>query len=443
MTKIRRRNALRLSAAGALAAGSGGLAGILASGRAPAYAQGQTMHWLRWADFVPASDQLLKGDITKECEKALGMKLTVETINANDIQARITAAIQSGAGPDIFLALNNWPQLYADSCSDVSDVADELGKAQGGFYDVCKTVGTVGGKWIGLPWAVGGGLVAYRKSWLAEAGSPNGFPTTWDEYRAVGKKLKAAGHPYGQTAGHTFGDAPSWWYPYLWSWGGKEVEADGKTVVLNSPQTVESVKFAVALWKETMDEGGLAWDDTSNNRAFLSGSISATNNGASIYIEAKKKPDSYQTENGTPMKDDILHASIPGGAGGVFNLPGPFTNLLMKYSKNQDAAKQFMRWVSSKDIFEKWFTSQQGFTDGPTKMWEDDPVWNIDPVLAPFKKIPITGRMLGYAGAPNQKAAEVQTKYIIVDMYAKAIQGMDAAESVKAAHDELVTIYGA
>ena len=55
----------------------------------------------------------------------------------------------------------------------------------------------------------------------------------------------------------------------------------------------------------------------------------------------------------------------------------------------------------------------------------------------------ITGRLLGYAGKPNQTAAEVQSKYIIVDMYAKAIQGMDAAVSVKAAHAELVTIYGA
>src|SRR3984957_18050722 len=180
MGKIRRRKALQLSGASALAATTGGLAGILASGRAPAYAQTQTMHWLRWADFVPSSDVLLKGEITKLCDKDLGMKLTVETINANDIQARITAAIQSGAGPDIFMCLNNWPQLYADSCSDVSDVADELGKAQGGFYDICNTVGTVGGKWIGLPWAVGGGLVAYRKSWLAEAGSPNGFPKTRD-----------------------------------------------------------------------------------------------------------------------------------------------------------------------------------------------------------------------------------------------------------------------
>jgi ABC-type glycerol-3-phosphate transport system substrate-binding protein len=443
MVQIRRRKALQLSAGSALAAGTGGLAGILASGRAPAYAQTQTMHWLRWADFVPSSDQLLKGEITKQCEKDLGMKLTVETINANDIQARITAAIQSGAGPDIFMTLNNWPQLYADSCSDVSDVAEDLGKAQGGFYNICEVVGTVGGKWIGVPWCTGGGLVAYRKSWLADAGSPNGFPANWDDFRTIGKKLKAAGHPIGQTAGHTFGDAPGWWYPYLWSWGGKEVEADGKTVVLNTKETVESVKFAVVLWKETMDDGGLAWDDTSNNRAFLSGSISATNNGASIYLEAKKKPDSYVTEKGTPMKDDILHAGIPAGAGGQFNLPGPFTNLLMKYSKNQDAAKKFMRWISSKEVFEKWFVSQQGYTCGPTKVWEDHPVWNVDPVMAPFKKVPVTGRLTGYAGKPSQKAAEVQTKYIIVDMYAKAIQGMAAEESVEAAHAELVTIYGA
>jgi multiple sugar transport system substrate-binding protein len=141
------------------------------------------------------------------------------------------------------------------------------------------------------------------------------------------------------------------------------------------------------------------------------------------------------------MKDDILHADMPGGAGGVFNLPTPFTNLVMKYSRNQDAAKQFIRWMSSKEVFDKWFVSQQGYTDGPTKMWEDHPVWNVDPVMTPFKKIPITGRLVGYAGSPNRKAAEVLTKYVIVDMYAKAIQGMAPEEAVKAAHAELVKIY--
>src|SRR5215467_1607289 len=93
MARIDRRRLLKLSGAGAITATTaGGLAAILASGRAPAYAQGTTLHWLRWSDFVPASDQLLRSQIVPECEKALGIKLTLETINANDIQARITSA---------------------------------------------------------------------------------------------------------------------------------------------------------------------------------------------------------------------------------------------------------------------------------------------------------------------------------------------------------------
>jgi multiple sugar transport system substrate-binding protein len=443
MTQIHRRRLLQLSGAGAATAATGGLAGILASGRAPAYGQTQTVHWLRWADFVPASDVFLKGPFTEQCQKDLGIKLTVETINANDIQARVTSSVQSGAGPDLIMSVSNWPQLYKSSLADVTDLAEKIGSAGGGYYDVLKSVCSVGNKWISLPWAVGGGLVAYRKSWLAEAGSPDGFPKDWDTYRTVGQKLKKAGHPYGQTAGHTFGDAPGWWYPYLWSWGGKEVEADGKTVALNSKETLESVKFAVPLWKETMDEGGLAWDDTSNNRAFLSGSISATNNGASIYLEAKKKPDAYLTEKGEPMFKDILHASIPGGAGGHFNEPGPFTDMLMQYSKNQDAAKKFLAWAHTKDVFEGWFKTQQGYTAGATKDYENDPIWQADPVLAPFKDIPKTGRMVGYAGPPSQKAAEVRTKYIIVDMYAKAIQGMKPEDSVKWATDEITKVYAA
>jgi multiple sugar transport system substrate-binding protein len=440
MARIDRRRLLKLSGAGAVAAGTGGLAEILASGRAPAFAQGTAVHYLRWSDFVPASDQVLKTKIAPEGEKTLGIKITFEMVNANDIQARITSGIQSGSGPDIILGLNNWPQLYTESLVDVSDVAEDLGKSQGGFYDISKAVATVGGKWIGAPWAIGGGLVAYRKSWFDEMGLSK-FPETWDALRDAGKKLKAKGRPIGQTLGHTFGDAPGFWYTYLWSWGGKEVEADGKTVALNSKETIESVKYAVPFWKEACDEGGLAWDDSSNNRAFLSGSISATNNGASIYLEAKRKPDTYQTEKGTPMWQDILHAPLPKGAGGQFNLPNPFTNMLMGYSKNQKASKDFLRWISSKPIFEQWFTSQQGYTDGATLYWEEDKMWGTDPVLLPFRDLPRKGRLMGYAGPPGRASAEAQTKYIIVDMYAKAVQGMTPEDAVKWAHGELVKIY--
>ena len=442
MPRIDRRRILKLSGAGAITAGSGGIAAILATGRAPAYAQTTAIHWLRWSDFVPASDKLLKEQIVPQCEKALGIKLSIEMINANDIQARITSAIQSGSGPDICYMIGNWPQLYIESLSDVTDVAEEIGNAQGGYYDVPGLVANDGRKWIGVPWNTNGQLVTYRKSWFAEIGYGDGrFPQTWDEYRGAGKQLKASGRPFGQTLGHTWGDASGFWYPYLWSWAGKEVEYDGKAVVLNSKATVESVKFAVGLWSDAHDEGGLGWDDASNNRAFLAGTISATNNGSSIYIEAKRKPDSYLTENGTPLWHDILHAPLPKGVGGQFNLPIPGTNGLMSYSKNQKAAKDFLRWVNSKEIYGQWFTSQQGYTCGATKDWEKDPVWSLDPVLLPFREAPYKARLAGYSGPPGPASAEAVTKYIITDMYAKAVLGMPAEDAVKWAHGELVKIY--
>jgi hypothetical protein len=52
-----------------------------------------------------------------------------------------------------------------------------------------------------------------------------------------------------------------------------------------------------------------------------------------------------------------------------------------------------------------------------------------------------SGRFAGYAGPARRAAAEAISKYIIVDMYAKAVQGMAAEDSVKWAHDELVKIY--
>ncbi|HZQ01275.1 MAG TPA: extracellular solute-binding protein [Reyranella sp.] len=441
MADTKRRSVIKL-AGSAAAVASTGMAGILASGRTPAYAQQKTVHWLRWVDFVPASDALLKKELIPQAEKELGMKITLETVNGNDLQPRTTAAIQSGTGPDIIMAFNNYTYIYQNSVVDVSDVALEIDKNEGGIYKYCKSFCSDGKMYMSVPWVVPGGMVAYRKSWFAEEGA-NKFPDTWDEYRALGKKLKAKGRPIGQTLGHTFGDAPGFTYPLMWSFGGKEVEADGKTVAINSKETLESVKFMTAFWKEAHDEGGLAWDDTNNNRAFLSGTISSTLNGASIYIETLRKPDQYKTEKGTPMKDDILHSPLPKGPAGQFGFHLMQSDMLMKYSKNQDAAKQFLRWIHAEKNYEKWFVSQKGYGTPCTAKWESHPIWNADPVLAPFKVAARLGQAPGYAGLPNGKAAEALSKYIVTDMYAKAVQGMAPEDSVKWAESELKKIYSA
>src|SRR6266566_8915784 len=300
MTEITRRRALQLS--------GGGLAAILASGRAPAFAQGTTLHWVKGSDYVPVSDQTLRTKINEQCQKDLGIKLNLEGVDGLTIQARVTSSVQSGSGPDIIQVFNNWAQLYPESVADVSDVAEAIGKAQGGYYETAKAIAFDGSNWLAVPYTIIGLQIVNRTSLWKEIGyDAEKYPQTWEEWREAGKKLKAKGHPLGQTLGHAFGDGPAFWYPYLWSWGGKEVEADGKTVALNSKEVVESVKFAVGFWKDAYDEGGLAWDDSSNNRALLSGTISCTNNGASIYLEAKKKPETYLTEKDTPLWKDIFH----------------------------------------------------------------------------------------------------------------------------------------
>ena len=172
MVRIDRRRLLKLSGAGAAAAASGGLAGILASGRAPAYAQETTLHWVRWSDFVPASDKVLREKILPEGQKALGIKIHFETINANDIQARVTAAIQSATAPT-----SSWRSTTGRSSTPrVSPMSAmwprRSAKHRAAITTSAKAVGTYQGKWIGVPWAIGGGLVAYRKSWLARRRLP-------------------------------------------------------------------------------------------------------------------------------------------------------------------------------------------------------------------------------------------------------------------------------
>ena len=324
---LSRRMFLQASGAVAGMAAAAGLQGILAARRAPAYAQGTRLHLLRWNDFIPACDVILRQQLLPEANKLLGADVQLETINANDLQPRITAAMQSGSGADIIMTLHNWPHLYKSGVVDVTDLAEWQAKDQGGFYAQSEQAVKDGKSYLALPWSISGLLIAYRKSWFKEMGA-TAPPKNLEEYRQLGIKLKKKGHPIGQTLGHTFGDAPAWSYPMLWNFGAAERDK-GSKVVLDSKETVESVKWMTAFWKDACDEGGFAWDDTNNNRAFLAGEISATLNGASIYIAAKRGQDKIKDEKGEPMWRDIDHFAIPNGPAGSWGYHIPFSHFLV------------------------------------------------------------------------------------------------------------------
>jgi multiple sugar transport system substrate-binding protein len=434
------RRAFLTTTGAAVGVAATGLEGILEAGRTPAFAQGTKLHILRWVDFIPACDVELKRQ-AGEASKALGTDVQFEFINGNDLQPRITAAVQSQAGPDIIMMLHNWPHLYASALVDVSDLANAQGKDQGGYYAQSEACAKVGKQWLALPHGIVGLQMAYRRSWFNEVGQTT-WPKTLEELRQVGMKLKKKGKPIGQTLAHTFGDAPAWCYPLLWNFGGMETDKNGKTA-LDSKNTVEAVKFMQAFWTDACDPGGLAWDDTNNNRAFLAGDIACSLNGASIYIAAKRGQDKIKDDKGEPMVRDIDHGPIPAGPAGSTAYHVAFSHAVMKYGKNQKLAKDFLKWLHGREQFSKWFEVAEGFSVGSTKYWEQHPLWTrIDDPMKIYRQAAASSRVFGYAGPPSAKATEVYSKYIVVDMFAKAVQGMKAEDAVKWAASELQKIYG-
>lgn len=406
---------------------------------APANIGGASVSLLQWNHFIPTADPFFKQQ-ADEWGKQTGVATTVETINANDLVPRFTAALQGQSGPTIFQMQHLQPHAFADGLQDLTDLAKEIEPNYGKFYDQVNSSGLVQGKYRGIPYNIVGAAFVYRKSMFDKVGAK--VPTTWDEFRDVGKKLKAAGTPIGQTFGQTFGDAPSFFYPLMWSFGGKELEQDSKTVAINSKETIEAVKYGSDLWKDALDERGLSWDDNNNNAAFLAEEISCTLNGASIFfvgagLDGKTPP--------KPWAEDMDHFLMPKGPAGQFAWFTAFTHGIPSYvkGKDNDASKEFLRYVYDPKTFDAWFEQNKGYSVGPGERLEKHPMWDALPKpLAPFRNAGRIARALGYAGQPSPKVAEVQSKYVIVNMFARAVQGTSPEDSVKQAETEMKQIFG-
>lgn len=432
---LRRASVLGLTAPAIQAALAA--SGQIAPHRAAARLQtGGKITILAGSYFVPEAQDFFDQQ-TKEWGSQNGVEITTDYVNWPDIQAKVSAAVESGSGPDIVELRDTWTYLYYEQMVDLNDLALQLGESGGGYYDWVANTAGVDGHYYSIPVGTSSIAFAYRISYLQQAGftdAATSFPQTWEELFALGKELKAMGKPLGQAFGHSTGDPPGFAYPYMWSYGAMEVEEDGKTIAFNKDTFVEGMNTFIQAWKDGFDETGLSWDDSANNRAFLSDQISATLNGSSIYLSAQKAKEG--ADPGTDYEvvvdpADINHAGLPAGPSGRFNALGSWSYGLMKYSENQESARAFLEWWLAPAQFQAWLEAQKGYIIPPTPNFATLPVFTADPKLAPYLDVVNYGRNKGYAGPANQQAARVSSQYIVTDTFAKAIQGGDAKSAIE------------
>ena len=278
--KATRRSFLKLAAAGA----AGVAAGPFISRNAQA--QPKTITFARESSYVKNFDVHFQNVMAPAYEKATGIKIDYQIQAAGGSAVpQLVSMVENKSGADLAWVQQEW--LYRDALVDVSDIAEEVGKQQGGWYDEIKRLSVDKGKWKSVPNGNIGQLMNYRKDWFDEAGIKS-FPDTWDEFLEAGIKLKAKGHPFGMSMGHGFADNYSWLYPLLWSYGVTVMDKDGKKVALDSSETAKAVEYVKRLYKEACIEDCIGWLDPANNKAFLTSQISCTNNAYSIMVSAKR-----------------------------------------------------------------------------------------------------------------------------------------------------------
>jgi multiple sugar transport system substrate-binding protein len=428
---ISRRDLLRTGAG--LAVGAAGLpligAGKAAAEDAPTLKytpeEGASLRVLRWSKFVQGDEDQWNAN-TKKFTDMTGVKVKLEEESWEDVRPKAAVAANVGSGPDIIFGWFDDPHLYPDKLVPLTELADYLGKKYGGWYDAAKRYGMKDGEWIGLPLGAAGARMVYRKSWVNDAGF-EAFPTEPDKIVQCARKLKANGHPMGMALGHAVGDGNSWTHTVLWGFGGKMVDENNK-VVLNSPETVQALEWVKELY-ESFIPGTLSWNDSNNNKAFLAGELSCTNNGISVYYAAKTSKDPKLNE----MAKDIYHAGLPIGPVGKPTELHLFTQaMLFKYSKYPNAAKEYLRFMYEKPQYEAWQNASLGYVSHPLDAYKDNAVWHEDPKALPYRDCVKNMLWNGYAGALGYASAASMADYIVLDMFAQVCNGDVSAKDAAA-----------
>jgi len=403
-----------------------------------ALAQAKSLRMLQWSHFVPAFDTWFD-QFAADWGKKNGVAVTVDHIPEQNIAARAAAEASAGSGHDLFM----WngaggPHLYRKFLVDMTDFVSyceqKYGKVsvigrQIAYNQDDKTWSAYPDYYINYP-----GM--YRKDLWDEIGMT---PTTWDDVRIGGAKLKAKGHPVGNSLAHS-NDPNSTWRGLLWSYGGAVQDETGKKVVLNSKETLEAVKFAAALYKEAMTGDVLSWDDASNNKYLASGVGSYILNPISAYR-------TIQPIN-PKLADNISLTKPPKGP--VRTLMGAASNSygIWKFSKNQEAAKEFLKYYV--DNWVEAFKASTGYNMPiyANAVPKPMPILSNDPSSHPSNKLEVTetsdewSAVPGYPGPAWAATDEVYNNFVICDMMTKAATGASTPEeAVKWATQECENIF--
>ena len=240
---------------------------------------------------------------------------------------------------------------------------------------------------------------------MKEAGF-DAWPTDLDGMLKVTQALAAKGKPGGLALGNAVGDGNTWCHWLVWSFGGRMVDEKDQ-VVINSPETVDALEYAKALYKGFVP-GTLSWLDPSNNKAFLDGQISWTINGISIYYSGEELQG--REDQGAGRRYWSRDSAI-GPIGHPTELHLTVPAMVFAYTKYPNAAKDYIRFMLEREQYVPWQEASIGYFSQPLRAYEKSPVWTADPKQTPYRDLMANMLWPGYAGSLGYASAGVMADF--------------------------------
>lgn len=370
--------------------------------------------------FNQAADEYI-GQLVRDFGKSKNIDAVYVVVPASVINDRLAAAFQGNAPPDAYMQVSQRAQFYIGNKLTVplDDVLAEMRKVPGGIFEPQLAVGRAGDTIQALPLEVDVSPMFTRKDLLDEIGKP--IPETWDDLREDAKLIQAK-HPtisgFGMTVSNS-NDAEGQIRNAMWSFGGKVMAEDGKTVTFDSAETRAAYQFVADMFLKdrTIPRAALTWDDSGNNVAYQTGRAAFVINPPSIYY--------WMVDNDKTLLANSVMASVPKGPGPkgtIGNAVGSWVWQVSKASKHPDYAKDWLRYFYQPDHYRAVIEKVGGrWAPVYPEMLKQLPMFAQNPAFRDFDKLSRNGFTDGASGPPNVLAGKVYDANILTKVLQKIL----------------------
>ncbi len=416
---LSRRRFIKAAGAGALATAFGPYVHI------PGRAAKKTLKILQWNHFVPGYDKWFNETYIKQWGQKNDTDVIVDNVGVATLNSRAAAEASAQKGHDLFMFL--WPSpVYEDQVIDHAEIYQECERKYGKPIDLAikSTYNPKTKKYYGFSDSYAPDPINYRKDLWDDVGMK---PDTWEDIRVGGRKIKQKHKiPVGIGLSAEI-DTGMAMRAIMYSYGASVQDAEGN-LVLNSKQTLESLKFVKALFEEAMTPEVLAWDASSNNRMMVAGKGSLALNAISITRTAENEK--------LPISEKIWLAKAAKGPVRRMGLEHVMdVYVIWKFAENIEGAKKFL--VDYIGNFKQGFMASEfyNFPCFPKQVPDLKQLISNDAKAKPANKYAVMSDVLdwatnvGYPGYANAAIDEVFSTWVVNTMFAKAATGAETPEA--------------